>query len=580
MAPVIITGVLPPAGGVGPNVSPRLEINDFIKNEKYFSLYIQALQVLYGSDYVRDPTSYYQIGGIHGEPFFPWDGATAQKTGFYCQHRSVLFPTWHRPYLLLFEQELQQQAAKIAQTYTVDKNLWVKAAAELRQPYWDWARSQGPVPPEEIISVTQVKITKPNGVKAFVDNPFLAFTFPTDDSRASFDGDFQIWPQTLRNPDGEGPDAASSVDSLKANLNLKVLNLRLNTYKALWGLGTWNEFSTKGATQGGKPVSSLEAIHDTVHVRVGWGGHMGDLSVAAFDPIFYLHHCQIDRLLSLWSAVHPGVWVSPDRGQSASTELLPFWNTPQSKWSSSALKDTTKFNYTYPEFVGVDMSNPSTPAYFKQLIEYLYNNGAAPKQVPRVAAANTTPAAPGVQMRALATHESQALFAVGGASSATVAANHPPPLDTTNWTARIQCNQFEVKSSFTVYIFLGKESEIPNDPKQWHGSPLLVGCNDIFVNSKPEHCSNCTQNADLATEGYVQLDDALHKSIKSVQEDVVKPYLKENLHWRVAKANSAAIDLKSLSIVVVATPISKSGDHIFPVLGEPRHIHEVTEGRY
>lgn len=29
-----------------------------------------------------------------------------------------------------------------------------------------------------------------------------------------------------------------------------------------------------------------------------------------FDPIFYLHHAQVDRLLSLWSAINPDVWVS------------------------------------------------------------------------------------------------------------------------------------------------------------------------------------------------------------------------------------------------------------------------------
>ena len=33
----------------------------------------------------------------------------------------------------------------------------------------------------------------------------------------------------------------------------------------------------------------------------------------AFDPIFWLHHCNADRLLSLWSALHPNVRVSPDR---------------------------------------------------------------------------------------------------------------------------------------------------------------------------------------------------------------------------------------------------------------------------
>ena len=35
---------------------------------------------------------------------------------------------------------------------------------------------------------------------------------------------------------------------------------------------------------------SLEDTHNTVHGVSGGGGHMGDPAVAAFDPIFWLHH--------------------------------------------------------------------------------------------------------------------------------------------------------------------------------------------------------------------------------------------------------------------------------------------------
>ncbi len=38
----------------------------------------------------------------------------------------------------------------------------------------------------------------------------------------------------------------------------------------------------------------------------------------AFDPIFWLHHCNADRLLSLWSALHPNVGVSADRQDNGS----------------------------------------------------------------------------------------------------------------------------------------------------------------------------------------------------------------------------------------------------------------------
>jgi tyrosinase len=194
------------------------------------------------------------------------------------------------------------------------------------------------------------------------------------------------------------------------------------------------------------------------------------------------------------------------------------------------------------------------------VIDHLYNNGPAPGKPPRVATARPLPAA--VEHVAVrAAHAPQEHLAVGATSFATgkTHASLTPPhielyllvasagprrvVDTTNWTARIRCNQFEVKSSFIVFIFIGKESDIPGDAKQWSKSPNLAGCNDIFVNSKPEHCSNCTDNADLATEGYVQLNDALMGSVGSVQKDIVTPYLKEHLHWRVAKVSPTHIGL-------------------------------------
>ena len=35
---------------------------------------------------------------------------------------------------------------------------------------------------------------------------------------------------------------------------------------------------------------SLEGIHNNIHDWVGGNGHMSQVPVAAFDPIFWLHH--------------------------------------------------------------------------------------------------------------------------------------------------------------------------------------------------------------------------------------------------------------------------------------------------
>src|SRR5438105_556163 len=48
--------------------------------------------------------------------------------------------------------------------------------------------------------------------------------------------------------------------------------------------------------------SRLEDLHDAVH---GWvGGTMGIIAWAAYDPIFWAHHTNIDRLWSLWQLSH------------------------------------------------------------------------------------------------------------------------------------------------------------------------------------------------------------------------------------------------------------------------------------
>lgn len=48
--------------------------------------------------------------------------------------------------------------------------------------------------------------------------------------------------------------------------------------------------------------NQIQNIHDGVH---GWvGGDMGVIAASAFDPIFWSHHCMIDRCWYLWQVKH------------------------------------------------------------------------------------------------------------------------------------------------------------------------------------------------------------------------------------------------------------------------------------
>ena len=54
-----------------------------------------------------DPNSFFMLGGYHGEPFRGAGWGSSAYWGGYCNHGNVLFPTWHRVYLLRLEEALR-----------------------------------------------------------------------------------------------------------------------------------------------------------------------------------------------------------------------------------------------------------------------------------------------------------------------------------------------------------------------------------------------------------------------------------------------------------------------------------------
>jgi tyrosinase len=60
--------------------------------------------------------------------------------------------------------------------------------------------------------------------------------------------------------------------------------------------------------------------HGEVHEWVG--GAMGNIMVSPADPIFWLHHAQLDRLWSMWQAEHPGLGPT---GLSQHASIMDPW---------------------------------------------------------------------------------------------------------------------------------------------------------------------------------------------------------------------------------------------------------------
>lgn len=133
--------------------------------------------------------------GIHGQPLRPWDTDEA-KNGDYCPHGQATFPSWHRPYVLLYEQRLYEIMRHLIPTTfdQKDHDAMFRAAETWRLPYWDWAmkkpdwdqanpdspKNLGPkVGPNVPFVITQkyVEVKTKTGTNS-VPNPMLKYTLP------------------------------------------------------------------------------------------------------------------------------------------------------------------------------------------------------------------------------------------------------------------------------------------------------------------------------------------------------------------------------------------------------------------
>lgn len=67
-------------------------------------------------------------------------------------------------------------------------------------------------------------------------------------------------------------------------------------------LGKTTYPALQNALEGGVGLSSSQQMHNGLHGWWGGPGQMSFPSVSPFDPIFYLHHCNIDRIWAMWQA--------------------------------------------------------------------------------------------------------------------------------------------------------------------------------------------------------------------------------------------------------------------------------------
>lgn len=89
-----------------------------------------------------------------------------------------------------------------------------------------------------------------------------------------------------RNP---GVNSGTPIDKDQPDDPLSTVALRQCSYRA-------------SGLQQGFCATIDRGLHGNVHVLTGNGLNMGSVPWAAYDPIFWLHHCNIDRLWASWNA--------------------------------------------------------------------------------------------------------------------------------------------------------------------------------------------------------------------------------------------------------------------------------------
>ncbi|KAB8274760.1 common central domain of tyrosinase-domain-containing protein [Aspergillus minisclerotigenes] len=351
-------------------------------NRIQLTLFVEALTVIQNRP-LNDQLSYFRLAGIHGAPWTEWDGvpggqtdSKGNPTGF-CVHNNYTFPTWHRVYVTLYEQVIYEAMLDFIKQNVPQngKADWENEAKQWRLPYWDFARfarhghdnTQGdelrlPI----LVTMPMVKFDKCQSTTKYglLENYNADVWVDGGQNwlRANLALNEHPWYQNL---DGWDPVPT-----------LQDMTFRLLTTGGL----NWGEFSStryddkeeeaqpKNNEQTPKNWMNLEAIHNNVHNWVGgfmfsrpgrhdlklWGaGHMSSVPVAAFDPIFWLHHCNIDRLTAIWQTVNSGSWFNDDKSKvSKDDDLRPFHRFCEKTrkvvfFRSDDVKDWRSLNYDY-----------------------------------------------------------------------------------------------------------------------------------------------------------------------------------------------------------------------------------------
>lgn len=210
-------------------------------------------------------------------------------------HRGPAFLPWHRQYLLDFEAALR------------------KVDSGVSLPYWDWSVDSSPVS-----SIWNADFMGGNGRPS--DGKVMTGPFAFDSGNWNLlDAAF---PPFLRRRFGVGVPTLPTPTDVSTALGVTP-----------YDVAPWNRFSAGAFRNTLEGWIAGPQLHNRVHVWVG--GSMEPMS-SPNDPVFFLHHCFVDKLWADWQTLHPGVAYVPVTGAAAGNNL----NDSMEPWASRGVTVT------------------------------------------------------------------------------------------------------------------------------------------------------------------------------------------------------------------------------------------------
>ncbi|KZT32118.1 hypothetical protein SISSUDRAFT_1067183 [Sistotremastrum suecicum HHB10207 ss-3] len=585
-----ITGIQEGLGPAAGQVPLRQEIDAWSQNPSnatQINLLILAM-ARFEDLKVEDKLSFWQVAGIHGQPLVPWDEDTqSQSPGAgYCTHGSILFPLWHRPYILLFEQRLYEiMRDEIIPSFPQSQQSNLFAAARTwRFPYWDWAQKKSrpgfKAPNYDVpllVKSANVDVLTSTG-KQTIPNPLYSFKTTTpmgDHGRYGLQpiggAPYDISEATSKWPPAPGPRTQSQWVKGVQNYDETLLAKPYIDCSPRTSAATTPFRPPLTLIRAAPPITCLWKT-STITFTTGLAEKMVDIwQMSLLPPLIrssdsitgtIMICCTLDNIdqqCAIWQSLNPDAWFDdpsqqltessgnwsapPGTTDTPTTALAPFHTDTQGTyWIADDSRDWTKLGYSYPEL------QPWLPHNARSLLL---------KQ--------STPAA----------------FSDRGPSDV----HHGPPIvEENDYVVNVRYERFALGGQpFTVHIYIGQDTRVGTA----HDFSIPV-----HTTGGADGCANCRaqKSHHALSTGQVPIIGALIKDVadeskylNSLERDSVEEYLKTSLHRKVTKVHGEEVPLNnipSLTVSLAAGTGRHYGDHSRrSKYHSYRILHSVTEGR-